>query len=67
MRALFLILVLANLLLLAAQLPAVRSLVTNEPDTPRPSQLNADRLRILRDTSSLPAPAAAPATTPTPG
>ena len=67
MRSLFLILLLANLLLFAAQFPAVRSLVMNEPSTPRASQLNAERLRIIRDTSGRPAPAAAPVTTPTPG
>jgi hypothetical protein len=56
MRSLLLILLLANLILFAAQFDVIRDLVVDRP-APRPDQLNAERLRIIRDTSSLPRPA----------
>ena len=61
MRSLFLILLLANLLLFAVQFTAIRDFVTGTQATARASQLNAEKLRIVRDTSvrpGAPAPAA---------
>lgn len=52
MRSLFLILLLANLLVFAAQFTAVRAFVTGTQVTPRAAQLNAEKLRIVRDTSN---------------
>ena len=50
MRSLFLVLLLVNLLVFAAQFNAIRELVmTTKAATP--VQLNAERLRIIRDTS----------------
>lgn len=63
MRSLFLILLLANLLFFAAQFTAVRALVAGSGVAPRASQMNAEKLRIVRDTSSQPMP---PAHTPAP-
>ncbi len=51
MRSLFLVLLLANLLVFAAQFNAMRDLVRGAR-TPPPVQLNAERLRIIRDTSN---------------
>ena len=53
MRPLFLILLFANLVLFAAQFDVVRDAVSDRP-SPRPEQINAERLRIIRDTSTLP-------------
>ena len=53
MRPLLLILLLANLLLFAAQFEVVRDAISDRP-APRPEQINAERLRIIRDTSTLP-------------
>ena len=50
MRALFLILLLADLIAFAAQFDSVRDLV-RESHVARAPQLNAERLRIIRDTS----------------
>jgi hypothetical protein len=69
-RALFLVLLLANLLVFAAQFDVVRNLVFfwDAPAAPRPAQLNAERLRIIRDTSTLPrAPANSSSTGASPG
>ena len=51
MRSLFLILLLANLLVFATRFDAIRSLV-QDTAARRPPQLNAERLRIVRDTSN---------------
>ena len=59
MRSLFLLLLLANVLLFAAQFTPLRTLVTGEQETTRASQLNAEKLRIVRDTSNR-MPASAP-------
>ncbi len=53
MRSLFLVLLLANLLVFAAQFEVVRELVW-APSSVHPAQLNAERLRIIRDTSATP-------------
>lgn len=66
MRSLFLVLVLANLLLFAAQFEVVRELMPETRPAPRPPQLNAQRLRVIRDTSLLPRPAPAPQAAPSP-
>jgi hypothetical protein len=59
MRSLFLVLLLANLLLFAAQFDVVRHLVWEDHQAARQPPLNAERLRIIRDTSTRPrAPAA---------
>ena len=53
MRALFLILSLANLLFFAAQFDSIRSLLPGSgPAAIRSPQVNAERMRIIRDTSS---------------
>ncbi len=59
MRSLFLILLLANLLVFAAQFDVIRGLVPGAVEAPRTAPLNAERLRIVRDTSARPAPAPA--------
>ena len=51
MRTLFLILLLANLIVFAAQFDVVRSLVYASDRIAQPPQLNPERLRIIRDTS----------------
>jgi hypothetical protein len=51
MRSLFLVLLLANLLVFAAQFNAIRDLVRTTKAVPN-VQLNAERLRIIRDTSN---------------
>ncbi len=48
MRSLFLVLLLANLLVFAAQFSTIRDLVLSRK-TSTPTQLNAERLRIIRD------------------
>ena len=53
MRTLFLVLLLANVLLFAAQFEVVRNLVL-EARPAQPAPLNAERLRIIRDTSAGP-------------
>lgn len=55
MRSLFLLLLLANLVCFAVQFDVVRSVwhVPEQPD--RPAPINAERLRLIRDTSSRPA------------
>ncbi len=50
MRSLLLILLLANLLLVAWQFDVVRAVVV-DVGPPHPAQVNAERLRIIRDTS----------------
>ena len=55
MRSLFLLLLLANLLLFAVQFAAVRDFVTGTRAAPRAPQINAEKLRIIRDTSNRPA------------
>jgi hypothetical protein len=70
MRSLFLILVLANALVVAVQFEGVRELIGVNAHPARPAPLNAERLRIIRDTSTTPrtAPAPAPAVpAPAPG
>ncbi len=57
MRSLFLILLLVNLVAFAIQFDVVRGFVTDTVTT-RPTQLNAERLRIVRDTSARIAPTA---------
>ena len=57
MRSIFLALLLANLLFVAVQFDAVRELLTGIRDTPRAAQMNAEKLRIIRDTSIRPTPA----------
>lgn len=52
MRSLFLALLLANLLIFAAQFDVVRELVWKPKALPHPSSLNAERLRVIRDTST---------------
>jgi len=52
MRSIFLILLLANLLVFAAQFTAVRDFVTGTQVARRAVQLNAEKLRIVRDTSN---------------
>jgi hypothetical protein len=61
MRSLFLILLLANLLLFAVQFTAVRNFVTGTQAAAPASQTNAERLRIIRDTSNRAVSPAAPA------
>lgn len=58
MRSLFLVLLLANLLLFAAQFDVVRNLVWQDRPVARQAPLNAERLRIIRDTSTRPRPPA---------
>ena len=57
MRSLFLTLLLVNLLTFAAQFDVVRGLLPGGTPTVRAPQINAERLRIIRDTSVRPAPA----------
>lgn len=61
MRTLFLLLVLANLIVFAGQFGVVRRAVLGGEGAARPAQLNAERLRIIRDTSVRPVGPAAPA------
>lgn len=61
MRTLFLLLLLANLIVFAGQFAVVRRALVGDDGTARPSQLNAERLRIIRETSVRPATPAAPA------
>ena len=51
MRSLFLILLLANLLFFAIQQNVFGDLVHESRDASRPASVNAERLRIIRDTS----------------
>lgn len=51
MRSLFLLLLLANLVVFAAQFPVVRRAVAGGDGDARPAQLNAERLRIIRESS----------------
>ncbi len=72
MRSLFLILLLANLLFFAVQLNLFGDVVHESHGASPPEPLNAERLRIVRDTSTGIAPArasptsAAPAPRPVP-
>lgn len=50
MRSVFMVLLLANLLLFAFQFDVVRALVRDRAETAVPA-LNAERLRIIRETS----------------
>ena len=52
MRTLFLVLLLANLLFFGIQLDLFGDLVHEAHDPQRLAQLSADRLRIVRDTST---------------
>ena len=52
MRSLFLILLLANLLFFAVQQNLFGDLVHETHDASRAEALNAERLRIIRDTSA---------------
>ena len=65
MRKLLVLLLIANLVALAAQFTVVRRAIFGDANAARPAQLNAERLRIVRDTSaravSAPTPAPAPA------
>ena len=60
MRTLLLVLLIANLIVFAGQFAVVRRAVLGDATT-RPVQLNAERLRIIRDTSVRPAVPAPPA------
>ncbi len=53
MRSLLLILLLANLLLFAWQFDVVRAMVV-DARPPHPDQVSAEKLRIIRDTSTRP-------------
>jgi len=53
MRSVLLILLLANLILFAAQFDVIRDFVRDRPPV-RADQVNAERLRIIRDTSNRP-------------
>ncbi len=64
MRSIFLILLLANVVLFAAQFAAVREFVTGTQTLSAPTQLNAERLRIIRDTSNRPVVPVPPAANP---
>ena len=61
MRTLLLLLLLANLIVFAGQFTVVRRALLGDSGA-RPPQVNAERLRIIRDTSVRPAvsPAALP-------
>lgn len=52
MRSLFLILLLANLLFFAVQQNLFGNLVHETHDASREAPLNAERLRVIRDTSA---------------
>jgi hypothetical protein len=54
MRSLLLVLLLANLVLFAGQFDVIRDLVRSDKPPARPDQINAERLRIIRDTSGRP-------------
>ena len=70
MRSLLSILLLVNLVVFAAQFEVIRALVGIDAPAIRPGQVNAERLRIIHDTSerrlSTPAPDS-PAGQPTSG
>ena len=51
MRSLFLVLLLLNLVVFAMQFDTVKHLVVGASAPARPQQVNAERLRIIRDTS----------------
>ncbi len=57
MRSLFLILLLANLLFFAIQQNVFGDLVHESHDASRPEPINAERLRMVRDTSVRSSPA----------
>lgn len=70
MRSLFLVLLLANLLFFAIQANVFGDLVHESHDSSRPEPVNAERLRIVRDTSARAPPPtraspASPTATPT--
>ena len=54
MRPLLLILLLANLILFAGQFDVIRDFIRSDRPATRPEQINAERLRIIRDTSGRP-------------
>ncbi len=57
MRTFFLVLLMANLLFFGVQLDLFGNLVHEAHDLKRPAQVGADRLRVVRDTSTrVPAP-----------
>ena len=60
MRSLLVLLLVANLIVLAAQFAVVRRAVLGD-GAARPAQLNAERLRIIRDTPLRPAVPSLPA------
>ncbi len=62
MRTVLIVLVIANLIVFAAQFAVVRRAVLGDDSASRPVQLNAERLRIIRDTSVRPVAPPAPAT-----
>lgn len=49
MRTLFLLLLLANLIVFAGQFGVVRRAILGDDSATRPAQLNAERLRIIRE------------------
>lgn len=51
MRSIFLLLLLANLVFFALQFDVVRGALGGATPPDRPPQVNAERLRIIRDTS----------------
>ena len=63
MRSLFLLLLLANLIVFAVQFGLVRQVLVSS-DAPRLPQLNAEKLRIIRDTTPRPVPAPSPVAPP---
>lgn len=54
MRSLFLLLLLANLVCFAVQFDVVRDVWRQPMQPDRPAQVNAERLRLIRDTSARP-------------
>lgn len=56
MRSLFLLLLLANLVCFAVQFDVVRNVWREPNQADRPAQINGERLRLIRDTSTRPAP-----------
>lgn len=54
MRSIFSLLLLANLICFAAQLDVVRDIWQEPSRKDRPAQIDAERLRLIRDTSSRP-------------
>ncbi len=61
MRSVFLVLLLANLVVFAAQFQSVQDFVFGAKAASAPTQVNAERLRIIRDTSASPRPSPTPA------